>query len=68
MLPSSAIQRSTVAFTLPRVPLAPTYAFGCKDVQCTVGASVAQYGRLPSFRAGDTVFLGAYVGRGALQA
>ena len=68
MLPSSAVQHSSVAFTLLRVCLVATYAFVCKDVQCIVGASLAQYGRLPSFRAGDTVFLWAYVGHGALQA
>lgn len=33
-----------------------------------VGASVAQYERLSFFRAGDAVFLGAYVGHGAVQA
>ena len=68
MLPDSATQRSSVAFTLLRVSLAPTYAFGCKDVQCIVGASVAQYRRLSFFRAGDAVFLGAYVGHAAVQA
>lgn len=68
MLPSSAVQRSSVTFTLPRISLASTYAFRCKDVQCMVGASVAQYERLSFFRAGDAVFLGAYVGHGAVQA